>query len=92
MTNVWCSLTKSTTFEKVWALKPKKKITKIEKQTWVPLSGYNEQLDLKLVYVGHLTNFWCLLTKSTTIEILWALKPKKEITKIKNQTCVLLRG
>ena len=36
----------------------------------------------------HLTSFWCLLTKSTTLEILLALKHKKEITKIKNQTCV----
>ena len=48
----------------------------------------NEQLGLKLVLVGHLANFWCLLTKSATLEILWAGKPKKEITKIKNETCV----
>ena len=36
----------------------------------------------------YLTNFWCLLTQSTTLEILWTLKHKKKITKIKNQTCV----
>ena len=35
-----------------------------------------------------MTNFWCLLTKSTTLEILWVPKHNKEITKIKNQTCV----
>ena len=52
------------------------------------LSGKNKQLGLKLVLVVHLTNFWCLLTKSTTLEIVLALKHKKEITKIKIQTCV----
>ena len=35
-----------------------------------------------------MTNFWCLLTKSTTLEIVLALKHKNEIPKIKNQTCV----
>ena len=38
--------------------------------------------------MGHLINLWCLLTKSTTLEILLALKHKNEITKIKNQTSV----
>ena len=52
----------------------------------------NEQLGLKLVLVGHLTNVWCLMTKSTILEILWAPKHKKEITKIKNQTSVPLSG
>ena len=37
------------------------------------LSGENEKLGLKLVLVVHLTNFWCLLTKSTTLEIVLAL-------------------
>ena len=36
-----------------------------------------EQLGLNLVLAVHLTDFWCLLTKSTTLEILWALKQKK---------------
>ena len=45
-------------------------------------------MGLNLVLVVHLTNFWCLLTKSITLEILWVLKHNKEITKIKNQTCV----
>ena len=38
--------------------------------------------------VFHLTNVWCLLTKSTTLEILWALKHNKVIKRIKNETCV----
>ena len=37
-----------------------------------------------------MTNLWCFLTKSFSLDILWALKPKKEITKIENETCVFL--
>ena len=35
-----------------------------------------------------MTNLWGLWTKSATLEILLDLKHKKEVTKIKNQTCV----
>ena len=92
LTNFWCLLTKTTTREIVLALKHNKEITKIKIQTCVSLGPKTSNLRLKLVLVVHLTNLWGLLTKSTTLEIVLALKHKKEITKIKIFKLVFLLG
>ena len=42
---------------------------------------------LKQVMVRHLTNFWSLMTKSTTFLIILTLKRKNEIEIVKNKTC-----
>ena len=88
LTYFWCLLTKSTTLDTLLALKHQKEITKLKNQTCVSFGPKTSNLGLKLVFMGHLTNFWCLLSKSTSLEILLALKHYKEILKIKNETWV----
>ena len=87
MTNFWFLLTKSTTLEILWALKPKKEITKI-KTKLLFLIWLKRATGLKTCFGGAFDKLLVFVEKSTTLEILWELKPKKEITKIKNKTFV----
>ena len=88
LTNLWCLMTKSTTLEILLDLNHKEEIKKIKNQTCVSLS-LKRAIGLITCFGGAFDKLLVFVDQKTTLEILLALKHKKEITKIKNQTSVL---